>query len=120
MIFKENIDVILINPVAMVHGTLKEVILPRAMAQKIPIFGYGMACVKQGAFASYASSRYANGKQASRLAHKIVHGESPGNIPIETPEKYEFIINTWLVKKLGIVLPPTAYKMADKIVEIAF
>nr|WP_319395489.1 ABC transporter substrate-binding protein [uncultured Desulfobacter sp.] len=120
MIFRENIDVILINPVAVIHGTLKETILPRAMKEKIPIFGYGMACIKKGVFASYAGSRYANGKQAARLAHKIIHGEKPENIPIETPEKYEFVINTWMVKKLDLTLPPTAYKMADKIVEIEF
>jgi putative ABC transport system substrate-binding protein len=120
MIFRENIDVILINSVAVIHGAIKEIILPRAIAQKIPIFGYGMECVKKGTFASYGGSRYANGKQAARLAHKIVHGESPGNIPIETPEKFEFIINTWLVKTLGLTLPSNAYKMADKIVEIEF
>ncbi len=120
MIFRENIDVILINPVAVIHGTLKDVILPRAMEQKIPIFGYGMASVEKGAFASYAGSRYLNGKQAARLAHKIAHGESIRNIPIETPEKYEFVINTWMVKTLGLTLPSNAYKMADKIVEIKF
>lgn len=120
MIFRENIDVILVNPVAVIHGALQDIILPRAMREKIPIFGYGMTCVKKGTFASYAGSRYANGKQAARLAHKIVHGESPENIPIETPEKYEFIINTWMVKKLELTLPATAYKMADKIVEIEF
>ncbi|WP_020585722.1 ABC transporter substrate-binding protein [Desulfobacter curvatus] len=120
MIFRENVDVILLNPVAVIDGALKEIILPRAMEQKIPVFGYGMAYIEKGAFASYAGSRYLNGKQAARLAHKIVHGESPRNIPIETPEKYEFIINTWMVKKLGLTLPPNMYKMADKIVEIEF
>ena len=120
VISRENMDVILLNPVAVIHGAMEKIILPRAMAQKIPIFGYGMSCVKKGAFASYAGSRYANGKQAARLAHKIIHGKRPENIPIETPEKYEFIINTWMVKELGLSLPSNAYKMADKMVEIAF
>ena len=120
MIFWENIDAILLNPVTVIHGTLKETILPQAIAQKIPIFGYGMTSIEKGAFASYAGSRYLNGKQAARLAHKIIHGESTRNIPIETPEKYEFIINAWMVKKLGLSLPSNAYKMADKIVEITF
>lgn len=120
MIFRENVDVILLNSVTIIHGALKEVILPKAMKQGIPVFGYGMACIEKGAFASYAGSRFLNGKQAARLAHKIIHGESCRNIPIETPEKYEFIINTWMVKKLGLTLPSNAYKMADKIVEIKF
>lgn len=120
IISKENMDVILLNPVAVIHGAMKEIILPRAIAQKIPIFGYGMECMKKGSFASYGGSRYANGKQAARLAHKIIHGERPVNIPIETPEKYEFIINAWMVKKLGLTLPSNAYKMAEQIVEIEF
>lgn len=120
MFFRENMDVILINSVAVIHGTLKEIILPRAMAQKIPVFGYGMASIEKGAFASYAGSRYLNGKQAARLAHKIIHGENIRNIPIETPEKYEFVINAWMIKKLGLKLPSNVYAMADKIVEIEF
>jgi len=120
MISRENMDVILLHPVAVIHGAMENIILPRAMDQKIPIFGYGMSSVKKGAFASYAGSRYANGKQAARLAHKIIHGTRPENIPIETPEQYEFVINRWMVKKLGLTLPSNAYKMADKIVEIAF
>ncbi len=119
-ISRENVDVILLNPVAVILGAMEQIILPRAMVEKVPVFGYGMGSIKKGAVASYAGSRYANGKQAARLAYKILHGESPENIPIETPEKYEFIINKWMVQKLGLSLPPNAYKMADKIVEIKF
>jgi len=117
---RDKVDVILMNPVAVIHGAMKNIILPKAMTEKIPVFGYGMTSIKKGAFASYAGSRYANGRQAARLAHKIVHGESPKNIPIETPEQYEFIINKWMVKNLGLKLPSNFYKMADKIVEIKF
>ena len=47
MISQENMDAILLNPVAVIHGAVQQIILPRAMAQNIPIFGYGMASVKK-------------------------------------------------------------------------
>lgn len=115
---RDKVDVILLNPVAPIHGAVETIILPKAMAEKIPIFGYGMGSIKAGAFASYAGNRYANGRQAARLAHKIVHGALPKDIPIETPEELEFIVNRWMVKALGLQLPDRAWQMADKIVDI--
>lgn len=80
-----------------------------------------LCCFVAGsAFASYAGSRYANGQQAARLVHKIVEGTAPGDIPIETPDKVELVINKGLVASLGIHLPRRIWQVADRIVDIQF
>ena len=113
-------DIILMLPVATTDRALATIIFPTAMAEKIPIFGHGETSMEAGAFASYAGSRYANGEQAARLIHKIVNGIAPSEIPIETPEKLEFIINRDLVTKLGLQLPGRTWRMADQIVDYQF
>ena len=117
---KANVDVILQLPVAPIDKALGPIIFPKAMAEKIPIFGYGENSMKNGAFASYSGSRYANGQQAARLVHKIVNGIKPTDIPVETPKKLELIINRFLVEKLGLKLSSRVWRMADKIVDIQF
>jgi len=113
-------DVILMLPVAPIDKALGSVIFSRAMAEHIPIFGHDISNVESGAFASYAGSRYDNGRQAVRLIHKIIQGTAPSEIPIETPEKLEFIINKDLVAKLGLQFPSRVWRMADKILDIPF
>jgi putative ABC transport system substrate-binding protein len=117
---RASVDVILQLPAAPTDKALKSIILPRAMAEKIPIFGYGMISIENGAFASYAGSRYANGRQAARLVHKIVNGIRPADIPVETPETLELIINKNLAVKLGLNLSGRVWRMADQIVDISF
>jgi putative tryptophan/tyrosine transport system substrate-binding protein len=113
-------DVILLLPVVLTDDTLRLIIFPKAMAEKIPIFGYYEANIKSGCFASYAGSRYANGRQAARLIHKIVNGIKPADIPVETPEKFELILNKDLVAKLGLKLGDRTWRMADEIVDMQF
>ena len=117
---RSDVDVILQLPTPLTMQSLRPVILPWAMGEKIPIFGFGSHSIKNGAFASYAGSRYENGRQAARLVHKIVNGISPSNIPVETPEKLELVINRYLVKELDLNLPLRVWRMADKIVDIKF
>ncbi len=117
---RANVDVILQLPAPATMQALRPIIFPRAMTEKIPIFGFDSDSVDNGAFASYAGSRYANGQQAARFVHKIVNGINPTDIPVETPEKLELIINRSLVEKLGLTLPGRVWRMADQIVDINF
>ena len=117
---KDNVDVILLLPVAPIDRAMKSIIFPKAMAEKIPIFGYGENSMKKGAFAAYSGSRYAIGQQTARLVHKIVNGVAPADIPVENPEKLELVINRDLVDKLGLKLSNRVWRMADQIVEIQF
>ncbi|WP_278186447.1 ABC transporter substrate-binding protein [Desulfobacter hydrogenophilus] len=117
---KSNVDVILLLPAAPVHGAMGTIIFPKALAERIPIFGYGEDSMKKGAFATYSGSRYAIGQQTARLVHKIVNGIAPRDIPVETPEKLELVINRDLVDKLGLKLSKRVWRMADKIVDIQF
>ena len=117
---RDTTDVILQLPVAPIDRTVKSIIFPRALVEKIPIFGHGKNSIQSGAFASYAGSRYANGQQAARLVHKIVNGIDPTNIPVEFPEQLELIINKSLVERLGLKFTGRTWRMADVIVDIQF
>ena len=73
--------------------------------------------VELGGLASYGPDFYESGRQAARLVAKIIKGEKPGQIPVETNSKIELVINLKVAKVLGLKIGPAALQRADRVIE---
>jgi len=82
-----------------------ENIVKIAAENKVPCFSFVTSVVKMGAFAAVARDYYQNGIDASRLAVRVLNGESPENIPLQLVSKTNLIINKKVSGELGIVFP---------------
>jgi len=70
-----------------------------------------------GALASYGPDQHSQGRQAARLAQKILRGTPPRDIPVELPDRIEFIINLKTAKRLGLQVPRPMLLRADNVLE---
>ena len=69
-----------------------------------------------GALASYGPDQYAQGRQAARLAHKILTGTPPRELPVEFPDRIDFVINLNTAKRISLRVPQPVLLRADRVV----
>ncbi|VXD19237.1 ABC superfamily ATP binding cassette transporter, binding protein [Planktothrix serta PCC 8927] len=94
-----------------------ESVIQVGIDNKIPVYAGDTDSVKRGAMAGLSFNYYQVGRQTGKLVLRVLNGESPGNIPVESVEKLELFINPKSATAMGVKIPDSVLKKADKRIE---
>jgi putative tryptophan/tyrosine transport system substrate-binding protein len=96
---------------------LHDEIVATVARHRLPAIYSQPLLVKSGGLVSYSSDRIDMFRRAAAYIDRILHGENPGDLPVQEPTKYVLAINLKTANKLGIVVPPTLVAIADEVIE---
>jgi putative ABC transport system substrate-binding protein len=70
-----------------------------------------------GGLMSYGNNLAEQLRQAAGYVDRILRGANPGDLPVQMPTAYEFVINTRTANTLGVTVPPSLLSIADRVIE---
>jgi putative ABC transport system substrate-binding protein len=95
----------------------RDTIVMQAAKQKLPTVYYSRGFVSAGGLISYGSDRIDQFRSAAGYVDRILRGVKPADLPVQSPSKYQLVINLKTAKALGLTVPPSLLARADEVIE---
>jgi putative ABC transport system substrate-binding protein len=95
----------------------REAIVALAARHRIPVIYPFRYFAVTGGLMSYGTNLAEVSWRAATYVNRILKGEKPGELPVQTPTKYELVINLKTAKALGLDVSATLLALADEVIE---
>ena len=95
----------------------RALIISLAARHRLPAVYPFRSFVDAGGLISYGPDPVDQFRQAAGYVDRILKGEEPAELPVQSATKFELVINLKTAKALGLTVPPSLLSRADEIIE---
>ena len=95
----------------------RDLIITLTTRHRLPAVYSARFFVAAGGLMSYGTDFVENFRQTASLVDRILRGTNPADLPVQTPTKYETILNLRTAKALGLEVPSSLLVRADEVIE---
>ena len=95
----------------------RDLIISLATRHRLPAVYPYRYFVAAGGLISYGTDPADQNRQAAGYVDRILKGEEPGSLPVQSATKFELVINLKAAKAIGLTVPPSLLARADAIIE---
>ena len=92
-------------------------IVSLALGQRLPGVYPTNQFAEEGGLIAYGPQIGEMYRRAATYVDKILKGAKPGDLPIEQPTKFEFVVNLKTAKQIGLTIPPNVLARADRVIK---
>ena len=95
----------------------RDVPIKLAARHRLPALYSDHAFVADGGLIAYGPDRVDQFRRAAGYVDRILKGEKPADLPVQTPTKFELAINLKTARVLGLDVPSPLLARADEVIE---
>lgn len=116
VIAKQEMPGLIVSP-SPINTVNRRKLIELANAARIPAVYPFRFYVRDGALTAYGFNAADQFRRAAGYVSRILRGERPGDLPVQSPSLFEFGINLKTAKAIGITIPQSLLVSADEIIE---
>jgi putative ABC transport system substrate-binding protein len=107
---------LIVTPSASESGH-RDLIIMLAARHRLPAVYAFRFWAAAGGLVSYGPDSVDEFRLAAGYVDRILNGAKPADLPVQTPTKYQLVINLKTAKVLGLAIPPALLATADEVIE---
>jgi putative ABC transport system substrate-binding protein len=113
---KDALDALVVVP-SRLTSLRRSQIAGFALKARIPMASGWREFAEAGGLLSYGPNRAHIARRIAYYVDKILKGAKPADLPVETPTKFELVINLKTAKQIGLTIRQSVLYRADKVIK---